>query len=49
MHCNINIKLITPKAGYKKEIRFIKPTWDMGIAIKMIKITDLLYDILNIS
>lgn len=36
MHCIINIRLTTPKAGYKKEIRFIKPIWDIGIVMRII-------------
>lgn len=36
------MKLTTPNAGYNREIKFINPIWDIGIVIKMIKITDLL-------
>lgn len=38
---------MTPKAGYKTEIKFLKPICEIGREIAITSSTDFLYEILN--
>lgn len=45
----MNTKLTTANAGYRNVISFTNPICDIGIAMRIIKTMDFLYEILNNS